>query len=219
MTNTKHDHHHERPATSAREFWDGLYGERERIWSGNPNAWLVAIAGELTPGAALDLGCGEGGDAVWLAEHGWTVTAVDITEIALDRLRALAAERGVGERIRTERRDLVAEFPTGAFDLVSAQFLQSPVEFPRARVLRRAAEALAPGGLLLIVDHGAMPPWSRHPENHVDFPSPREVYEELTLDETVWGAELLEQRERSATGPDGESAVLIDNIIAIRRHG
>ncbi|RDI66706.1 class I SAM-dependent methyltransferase [Nocardia pseudobrasiliensis] len=218
MTETTH-HHSPEPAASAQEFWDGLYGERERIWSGNPNHWLVAFGAELTPGRALDLGCGEGGDAVWLAERGWQVTAVDITEIALGRLRAAAAERGVGERIRTERRDLVAEFPDGAFDLVNAQFLQSPVEFPRAQVLRRAARALVPGGLLLIIDHGAMPPWSRHPENHVHFPSPNEVYEELGLDENVWRAEVLDTRERPAVGPDGESAVLLDNIIAIRRLG
>ncbi|MFI5780596.1 class I SAM-dependent methyltransferase [Nocardia sp. NPDC051570] len=217
MTNTEHSHDTE--TGDPQEFWDRLYSEREQIWSGNPNPWVVSFATELTPGRALDLGAGEGGDSVWLAERGWQVTAVDITEIALARLRAAAAERGVGERIRAERYDLATDFPTGAFDLVSAQFFQSPVELPRFDILRKAAHALAPGGLLLIVDHGAMPPWARNAHHHADFPAPREVYEGLGLDETQWHAEVLESRERDAIGPDGESAVLIDNVIAIRRLG
>ena len=74
-----------------QEFWDDRYRERSRIWSGNPNRQLVAIAGDLPPGRALDVGCGEGADAVWLASRGWTVLGVDVSEVALERAREHSA--------------------------------------------------------------------------------------------------------------------------------
>src|SRR3712207_6794823 len=137
----------------AERFWEGHYRRRERVWSGRPNPVLVAVVGGLRPGTALDLGCGEGGDAIWLARHGWRVTAVDVSATALDRAAADAAIAGVADNIDFLRHDLSLTFPPGAFDLVSAQYLHSPVEFRRASVLQKAAGAVTPGGLLLIVDH------------------------------------------------------------------
>jgi len=98
---------------------------------------------------------------------------------------------------------------------VSAHFLQSLFEFPRAAVLRQAAAAVAPGGRLLIVDHGAAPPWSNHQNNY--FPTVTEVYDSLELDPAGWEAPLLEARTRTGTGPNGQTAELVDNVIAVRR--
>jgi len=135
---------------AAETFWDELYGKKEQIWSGNPNAVLVRAITGITPGAALDLGCGEGADAIWLAQHGWSVTAVDVSQIALRRAQRHAESAGVSKNIEWQQCDLTVSFPDGLFDLVSAQFLHSPVDFPRERVLRAAADAVAPGGRLLI---------------------------------------------------------------------
>lgn len=148
------------------------YGER--VWSGRVNVALAKLAEPMTPGRALDLGCGEGADAIWLAERGWRVTAVDISQTALDRAAADAAAGNVGERIDFRRHDLTESFPDGAYDLVSAQYLHSTVPMDRIRLLRRAADAVARGGTLLIVDHAAAPPWSsKHGHDH-QFPSGEE---------------------------------------------
>ncbi len=112
----------------AERFWEGHYRAHERVWSGGANPVLVDVAGSLPPGTALDLGCGEGGDAIWLAGRGWCVTAVDVSAIALGRAATHAATASVADRIDVQRHDLAQTFPAGAFDLVSAQYLQSPVE-------------------------------------------------------------------------------------------
>jgi 2-polyprenyl-3-methyl-5-hydroxy-6-metoxy-1,4-benzoquinol methylase len=128
---------------TAEEFWEAHYTERAQVWSGRANAVLVDVAGPLPAGTALDLGCGEGGDAVWLAGRGWRVTAVDISATALERARALAERAGVAGRVDFQRHDMGVSLPDGLFDLVSAHYLHSPVEFARDRVLR---EATGPDG-------------------------------------------------------------------------
>src|SRR5215212_3707513 len=144
----------------AERFWEEHYRKQERVWSGKANPVLVDIARPLPPGTGLDLGCGEGGDTVWLAGLGWRVSAVDVSATALDRASTYAAEAGVEDHIDFQQHDLAHTFPAATFDLVSAQYLQSPVEFPRDRVLQAAARAAAPGGLLLIVTHASVPPGS-----------------------------------------------------------
>ena len=110
-----------------KEHWEQHYGERERIWSGRVNVQFADVVGDLTPGRALDLGCGEGADSVWLAERGWTVVAVDISDTALGRAREAASVRGVADRIEFVQRDLSEGLPEGSFDLISSQFLHSKV--------------------------------------------------------------------------------------------
>jgi SAM-dependent methyltransferase len=199
-----------------RQFWESHYQQRPQIWSGNPNAVLVAMVSDRPAGTALDLGCGEGGDALWLAARGWRVTAVDVSVTALDRAAAHAADAGLADRIEFRQHDLGDGFPSGTYDLVSAQFLQSPVHLPRTSILRAAAAAVAPGGMLLIVEHGAFPPWSKH-HDHTDFPTPRETLDALDLDMSQWRAERIDSPERVATGPEGQQGVLIDNIVALVR--
>ena len=193
--------------------WETFYRERGMNWSGRPNALLVEVAGPLSPGRALDLGCGEGGDAVWLASRGWATTAVDVAPTALARTREAAAAAGV--EVATEQHDLAESLPDGPFDLVSACFLQSPVEWDRPAVLRRAAAAVAPGGTLLVVDHGSAPPWSWH--GTVAFPTAFEVHASLELPEQEWDVVRLDAPEREATGPDGRTAVVTDLVVAVRR--
>ncbi|MFJ5880111.1 FAD-dependent oxidoreductase [Kitasatospora cineracea] len=185
-----------RLAVDAVEFWEKRYGESEQIWSGRPNASLTVQAAGLAPGRALDLGCGEGGDAIWLAKQGWQVTAVDISQVALERAAARAAVEGVADRVDWQRVDLAHAFPSGGYDLVSAQFLHSPAEFPRERVLRRAAAAVAPGGTLLITSHAASPAKHDHPHPDMHFPTPEEMLAALRLDPSDWTVELAEEHAR-----------------------
>jgi chemotaxis protein methyltransferase CheR len=199
----------------AERFWEERYRQKNRIWSGRVNPVMAEIVEPLKPGRALDLGCGEGGDAVWLARQGWLVTGVDISATALERAAAHVAEAGLADRVTFERHNLAHGFPEGEFDLVSAQFLQSPIDFPHDQVLRRAAAAVTPGGLLLIVEHGAAPPWSEHAD--AEFPTAQETLESLHLDPGKWTVERVDSPEREATGPDGTAGILIDNVIAARR--
>ncbi|WP_449063935.1 class I SAM-dependent methyltransferase [Planomonospora algeriensis] len=202
---------------SDEQLWDARYSESDRIWSGKPNAALVREITDLEPGRALDLGCGEGGDTIWLAQRGWRVTAVDISSVALDRAARHAAEAGVADRIDWQRHDLGASFPDGAFDLVSACFLHSHGDMPREKILRTAASAVAPGGTLLVVGHAGPPPWERHDHHHVDLPTPQEVLESLDLPDGQWEVQRCEEHERIQTGPDGQPATRTDNTLKVRR--
>ncbi|MCV2491922.1 class I SAM-dependent methyltransferase [Geodermatophilus sp. YIM 151500] len=136
-----------------REGYDELYRSAPEVWSGRPNRPLVVEAGDLVPGTALDAGCGEGADAVWLAERGWRVTAVDYSTVALDRAAAQARRRDLDERIEWVRADLHAWTPPQRrFDLVTAHYLHSHGA-DRPALFRRLAAAVAPGGTLLVVGH------------------------------------------------------------------
>lgn len=201
----------------AEQFWDDFYRAKERVWSGKPNFVLVREITDLAPGTALDLGCGEGADAIWLAQRGWRVTAVDISQAALDRAAGHATTAGVADRIDWQRHDLATSFPTGAFDLVCAQFLHSPVVMPREQILRAAAAAVAPGGVLLIAGHAGFPSWDLDHDPAVHFPTSQEVFDSLDLPPGQWELQLSENLEHSLTAPDGTPATRTDNILKIRR--
>ncbi len=205
-----------RPMGAEAEYWDDRYRESDRIWSGEPNQVLVREVAELTPGHALDLGCGEGGDAIWLARQGWRVTAVDISGVALDRAARNAVAAGVGDRIDWQRHDLAESFPGGEFDLVSAHFLHSPNDMPRDRILRDAAARVVRGGVLLIVGHGGFPPWD-HDHHHMHLPTPQEVLADLGLPEGRWQVQVCAEHERTQTAPDGRPALRTDNTLRVQR--
>lgn len=130
--------------------WDARYAERELVWSATPNATVAEEVADLPAGRALDLACGEGRNAIWLAERGWSVEALDFSEVALDKARVLAEARGA--QVAWRRADLTAESGFEPADLVLLAFLQLPREHARA-VHRRAAAAVKPGGTLLLVAH------------------------------------------------------------------
>ena len=132
--------------------WDARYSERDGArWSGRPNGRLVAEVASLAPGRALDVGCGEGADAIWLARRDWTVTAIDVSDVALIRAREAAERAGAvvewvcGDALRTA-------FPAGSFDLVSMQYPALPKAAGEAAV-RALLDTVRPGGLLLAVYH------------------------------------------------------------------
>ena len=203
--------------SDASEHWDAHYGERPQIWSGRPNAVLVEETRDLTPGVALDIGCGEGADAVWLAREGWKVTAVDVSRTALDRAARVAKEAGVDRLIDFQWHDLAHTRPEGVYDLVSAQYLHAPIEFPRDRVLRDAASLVAPGGTFLAVSHAASPPWAKHAHADREFPRPEDDAAAAALHEPDWELLICEVRERETVSPDGEPATITDTIVKARR--
>lgn len=137
---------------SKRDAWNSRYSTAELVWGADPNRFLEAELGDVPPeGRALDLACGEGRNAIWLAARGWQVTAVDYSEVAIERAQGLAAHAGV--EVEWICADLTRWTPEArAFRLVVILYLQVPGE-DRRRILERAASALAPGGALLIIGH------------------------------------------------------------------
>ena len=204
-------------ADNAVDMWDGMYRERPKIWSGNPNPQLVAEITGMEPGTALDLGCGEGADAIWLAKHGWKVTAMDVSAVALERAAGHAREAGLQESVNWQQQDLAEWTPEPVFDLVSAQFLHSPL-LPWRDSASKAAAAVAPGGTLLVVGHhpDGLAPWSRHHETDM-FYTPEELAEELGLEHGPWSVGVLTSRERTIEDPDGNPATIMDTVLRATR--
>ena len=206
----------ENESSQAEQFWENHYQNRNQPWSGRANAILARFAEPLPVGTALDLGCGLGGNALWLAQRGWQMTAVDISSNALERAATHAITAEVSDCIDFQQHNLAQTFPDGTFDLVYALYLHSPITFPREQVFRKAAAAVSPGGLLLIVDHASVAPWSWADPDTV-FPTPQEALDKIELNLTDWHTEFLGAPERLADGPNGQSATVADTIIALRR--
>jgi SAM-dependent methyltransferase len=134
--------------------WDERYAASDLVWGVEPNRWVAAELADLEPGRALDVACGEGRNAIWLASRGWTVTGTDFSEVAIERARRLAAQAGVEARSTWIRTDVTDGLPPGTFDAVVLAYLQLPMTQRRA-VVRSSAGVLAPGGTLLVVAHDA----------------------------------------------------------------
>jgi len=146
--------------------WDERYTGTESLWSGNPNAQLAAEASRLTPGTALDVGCGEGGDVIWLARQGWRATGADFSAKGLDRAAQHAEEAGVGDRVdwwQVDARTFAAD--GRSFDLVTTHFLHPP-DGGMADVTLRLCGAVAPGGHLLVVGHAPGEAFTHLSEGH-----------------------------------------------------
>ena len=127
--------------------WDARYAAADQVWSVEPNQFVASELGDLPPGAAVDLACGEGRNAIWLAERGWTVTGIDFSEVAVERARRIAGDRQVTWVVGDA---LTVEVPR--VDLAVLAYLQMPEEQRRTAV-RRAFAALEPGGTLFVVAH------------------------------------------------------------------
>ena len=214
--------------------WEERYSESEdAVWSGNPNEALVATVAEMTPGRVLDVGCGEGADAIWLAEHGWDVTGIDLSTTAIDRARTAAEARGVHPEfavgdVSTWEPETASgsDEARGGFDLVTAFFLHTRLPDTREELLSRVAAQVAPGGSLLLVSHATMPPWAaEHDEkfdhgmdHHHERVSPNGDFALLIgASPDRWEIELAEIRTRQVTSPEGEPTELEDAVLLARR--
>jgi SAM-dependent methyltransferase len=203
----------------SQESWDERYRSRHALWSGNPNPHLVAEADGLTPGTALDVGAGEGADAIWLASRGWRVVAVDLSSVALERASAHASERGadIAGLIDWVHEDLISWDPgAGRYDLVSAQYMHL-LPAPRQAMFERLAAAVTPGGTLLIVGH--------HPSD-LQTTVPRPPMPELFftgddiaagLDPGQWTIVTNAAPGRATTDPDGNPATVHDTVLRAMR--
>ncbi len=197
-----------------REAWNHRYAGSELLWSARPNRCLQAEVEHLPPGRALDVACGEGRNAVWLAERGWKVTGVDFSDVALAKGRQLAGERGVSVAwVCADVRQFVA--PAAAFDLVAVLYLHLPAR-ERREALARAAEALAPGGVLLVLGHDASNPAEGYggPQDPAILFTPDDVVSELP----GLAIQRAERVRRPIASVDGEVHAIDALVRATRRH-
>ncbi|MFJ9588559.1 class I SAM-dependent methyltransferase [Streptomyces acidicola] len=193
--------------------WDEMYRSRDQVFSGNPNGVLVAEATDLPPGQALDVGCGEGADALWLARRGWQVTAVDISEVALQRAAAEAVD--LKGRVAWARADLTTTPPPAdAFDLVSIQYFPL-LRRPDHAALRGLLDAVAPGGTLLFVTHALADLAPRHEEDFdpADYYQPDDIAQLLG---PTWTILINETRPRTTPPPAGTPHTH-DTVLRARR--
>jgi SAM-dependent methyltransferase len=195
-----------------RRAWDDRYAAAELVWSAEPNRFVEAEVGDLTPGRALDLAAGEGRNAIWLAERGWRVTAVDFSKVACEKATALATARGV--QVEVVEADVTTYEPDdAAFDLVVVAYLQTPAP-DRAKWLGHARDALAPGATLLLVGHDRanLDGGYGGPQDPAVLTTPEELAAALDGLE-VEKAGLVERRVDTT---DGER-VAIDHLVRARR--
>ncbi len=207
-----------RPSANQTD-WEHRYGG-EQIWSGNPNGTLVVETGTLDPGRALDVGAGEGGDAIWLAEHGWAVTASDISLRGLERVAAEAQRRGLAITCRHADANAPDAFDAGGFDLVTAHYASIP-RTPDGRAVDNLLGAVAPGGTLLVVSHDLEPMRAPVDTEHHSRPFDPDAY--VRVDDVVavlagsseWEIEVHGRRPR----PPGSAsaAVHVDDVV-LRAH-
>ncbi|MEU1273427.1 class I SAM-dependent methyltransferase [Streptomyces sp. NPDC005799] len=200
------------PAVRAK--WDDRYSDRQQLWSGRPNGALVAEVAGLTPGRVLDVGCGEGADAVWLARRGWDVTALEVSGVALRRAAGHARDAGLAVHwVHAALTD--AMLPPASFDLVSAQY-PALLRTPDAAAERALLSAVAPGGMLLVVHHAGMETQQDHESGFdpADYVWPSMVVDLLDDD---WQVEVHEQRPRVV--PDGGAGAhhTDDLVLRVRR--
>jgi SAM-dependent methyltransferase len=195
--------------------WDARYSERDgAMWSGRPNGRLLAEVAGLTPGRALDVGCGEGADAIWLARSGWTVTAIDISEVAVSRAREAAKLSGVA--VEWVRGDVLqTPFPAGSFDLVSMQYPALPKAAGDAAV-RALLAVVHPGGLLLAVYHDLDDEHREHMKSRGTDPADYVGAEELgqlLADDFIIERHAAEPR----IDPPADSPHIADVVLRARR--
>jgi SAM-dependent methyltransferase len=199
--------------------WNARYDTSELIWKGEPNQFLPPEVAGLTPGRALDLACGEGRNAVWLATQGWDVTGLDFAGVGLAKAEQLAAEKGVTGTWITA--DATTWEPPHTFDLVLVFYLQLPAD-QRGRALRTAVRALAPGGTFLLVCHDLLNLAEGHggPQDPVVLTTTEDVLDDLAAAEIALEVELVTERaehvDRVVETDDG-GRTAIDTFVRARR--
>ena len=191
---------------SPASFWNRRYQDVERLWSTEPNAILVEFADELQPGRALDLGAGEGRNAVWLARRGWRVTALDVSSAGLARAARRAAAEGV--ELECVEADWREYRPAASFDLVVISFMH-PAPDERASMFASAREGLVPGGHLFVVgvdlaEHGRRGP-----------PDADRLYTPERMRRALQGFDLLRCESVGYEGESKEGRRPVVDVVAI----
>ena len=197
--------------------WEERYASVEQLWSGRPNDWLPELATDWEPGTALEIGCGEGADVLWLAERGWQVTGLDLSATAIGRLTGQAERLGVASRVTGRVHDAGDGLPAGPFDLVTSFYVHGghePGSLDLVALLSDAAARVAPGGHLLTAVHAVNPPWHTH---HARTYTAAELLEGLAEATAGWEVVVGEERDRRATGPDGQEGHRADAVVCLRR--
>ena len=197
--------------------WEERYASVEQLWSGHPNDWLPELATDWSPGTALEIGCGEGADVLWLAERGWQVTGLDLSATAVGRLSREAERRGVAARVTGRVHDAGDGLPEGPFDLVTSFYVHGGPEkgsLDLVALLSDAAARVAPGGHLLTAVHAVNPPWHTH---HARTYTAGELVEGLAETTDGWEVVVAEERRRHATGPDGQEGSRADAVVCLWR--
>lgn len=193
----------------SREKWNQRYAARGLVWSAGPNQLLAEVTAELNPGAALDIACGEGRNALWLAERGWTVTAMDFSEVAISKARQIAERRNVNVNWQVE--DVSAcQLPEGEFDLVVITYLHtSPAE--RTRWLANAAAAVKPAGRFIYIGHD--PSNIEHGVGGPQDPAVLPDAQVISATLTGFRVDVAEVVERPVTNEPGHKATLSGNAL------
>jgi SAM-dependent methyltransferase len=207
-----------------QDYWDQIWqGDRgASMGAAPPNPYLAQELGDLPPGSALDAGCGAGAEAIWLATHGWQVTAADIASEALARAAARAAESGVAEGVQWVQADLSTWEPDAQFDLVTTHYAHPAM--PQLEFYDRIASWVAPGGTLLIVGHLHHEAAGGHGHGHGGDGPPAAASataDAITarLEPAVWEVVTAAEVDRTISGHGGREAVLHDVVVrASRRH-
>lgn len=204
---------HTHPHVFDAAFWDQMYRDRHAAWDPEPNPYLPLEVADLEPGAALDVACGEGSDAIWLAKRGWHVTAVDISAVALDRGRAA----DVDKQVNWIQADLVEwQPPAEAYDLVSVHFMHFPPA-ERSSLFGRLAQAVRLNGTLLVVSHHV---------SDLETTAGRWAIPDLYFEADDVAAELSHgrweilfggTRPRSTTDREGRAIAIQDMVLKARR--
>ncbi len=197
-----------------QQWWEERYRSAQMLFSGHANTQLIAEAAGLPPGRALDAGCGEGGDALWLAEHGWQVEAVDISTVALGRAAEAAERRGLAGRIRFQQADLADWTPSGEYDLVSSFYVHPPTA-ARGRLYAKLAAAVAPAGILLLVQHDPHEAAVAHPDLTDLLATPEQLAAEL--DPRQWDILTVATRPRKTSHLDHGAEVLAHDAVLVAR--
>jgi SAM-dependent methyltransferase len=202
--------------------WDERYAGSDLVWSAGPNQWVEAVTRNLRPGRALDVAAGEGRNAIWLAERGWDVVATDFSAVAVDRIRALAAQR-LGDdvdRLTAHVSDATHPHPDqhAAFDLVIVSYLQL-VPGERSLALAEAARAVAPGGVLVVTAHDSRNLVEGHggPQHPDVLYGPEEVVADIGASGLVVQRAETVVREVRNDEDDGRPHRALDVLVTARR--